>query len=122
MFPSPAFRLVAVDADPERVAGVVENGSADEAHVGFAGSLELAPASFDVVLYRLVLHHIAFQGPLGPLLPRGGAAAATRAARWWRSSRGCGTRSASRSRPPTAPTWRRACTGRPTTSRSPRAG
>ena len=30
-----------------------------------AGS-SLEPASFDVVLYRLVLHHIAYQGPLAP--------------------------------------------------------
>jgi SAM-dependent methyltransferase len=66
MFPAPAFRLVAVDADPERVAGVAANGSADEAWVGRAGELELGDGSFDVVLYRLVLHHIAFQGPLGP--------------------------------------------------------
>jgi SAM-dependent methyltransferase len=89
MFPSPAFRLVAVDADPERVAGVVDNGSADEAHVGFAGSLHLPPASFDVVLYRLVLHHIAFQGPLGAsfteatrLLRPGGALVAVEPGLW----------------------------------------
>jgi SAM-dependent methyltransferase len=31
-----------------------------------AAALPLADASFDVVLYRLVLHHIAFQGPLAP--------------------------------------------------------
>jgi SAM-dependent methyltransferase len=66
LFPAPAFHLVAVDADPERVAGVARLGRADEAHVGYAGSLAFAPASFDVVLYRLVLHHIAYQGPLGP--------------------------------------------------------
>ena len=66
MFPAPAFRLVAVDADPDRVAGVRESGRADEALVGFAGRLELPDESFDVVLYRLVLHHIAFQGPLAP--------------------------------------------------------
>ena len=66
MFPAPAFRLVAVDADPDRVAGVRESGRADEAQVGFAGRLGLPDKSFDVVLYRLVLHHIAFQGPLAP--------------------------------------------------------
>jgi SAM-dependent methyltransferase len=89
MFPAPAFRLVAVDADPERVAGVVDNGSADEAHVGLAGSLDEPPASFDVVLYRLVLHHIAFQGPLGPcfaeaarLLRPGGALVAIEPGLW----------------------------------------
>jgi SAM-dependent methyltransferase len=64
LFPAPAFRVVAVDADPARVAGVLETGRADEAHVGYAGQLEFAPASFDVVLYRLVLHHIAYQSSL----------------------------------------------------------
>jgi SAM-dependent methyltransferase len=66
VFPAPAFRLVAVDSNPERVAGVVETGRADKAHVGYAGRLGLPPASFDVVLYRLVLHHVAYQGPLTP--------------------------------------------------------
>jgi SAM-dependent methyltransferase len=66
LFPAPAFRLVAVDSDPERVAAVAESARADEAWVGYAGSLDLPPASFDVVLYRLVLHHIAYQGSLRP--------------------------------------------------------
>ncbi len=66
LFPAPAFRLVSVDADPERVAGVRESGRADEAVVGHAGRLEFPDRAFDVVLYRLVLHHIAFQGPLAP--------------------------------------------------------
>ena len=46
-------------------------------------------ASFDVVLYRLVLHHIAFQGPLGPcfaearrLLRPGGALVAIEPGLW----------------------------------------
>ena len=68
MFPAPAFRLTAVDADPARVAGVLETGRADEALQGFAGALDLPAESFDVVLYRLVLHHIAYQGPLAPAL------------------------------------------------------
>jgi SAM-dependent methyltransferase len=66
LFPAPAFHLVGVDADAGRVAGVLASGRADEAFVGHAGRLELPPRSFDVVLYRLVLHHIAFQGPLEP--------------------------------------------------------
>jgi glycosyltransferase involved in cell wall biosynthesis/SAM-dependent methyltransferase len=64
LFPAPAFRLLAVDADPERVEGVLSSGRADEAKVGYAGELDLPADSFDVVLYRLVLHHLAFQGPL----------------------------------------------------------
>jgi len=89
MFPSPAFRLVAIDADPDRVAGVIETGRADEAHIGYAGRLDLTPGSFDVVLYRLVLHHIVFQGPLAPcfeeaarLLRPGGAMVAIEPGLW----------------------------------------
>jgi SAM-dependent methyltransferase len=66
MFPAPAFRITAVDADPAKVHGVLETGRADAAAVGLAGALEFAPDSFDVVLYRLVLHHIAYHASLGP--------------------------------------------------------
>ena len=89
LFPAPAFRLVAVDSDPARVAGVIDVGSADEALVGEAGSLPFADASFDVVLYRLVLHHIAYQGPLAGcfaeatrLLRPGGVLLAVEPGRW----------------------------------------
>jgi SAM-dependent methyltransferase len=90
MFPAPAFRLTAVDADPAKVAGVIETGAADEAHVGYAGRLdELPDRSFDVVLYRLVLHHIVFQGSLAPcfheaarLLRPGGALVAIEPGLW----------------------------------------
>ena len=89
LFPAPEFRLVAVDSNPERVAGVLETGRADEAHVGYGGTLGLPPASFDVVLYRLVLHHIAYQGPLAPcfaeaarLLRPGGAMVAVEPGLW----------------------------------------
>jgi len=89
LFPAPAFRLVAVDSDPERVAGVMDLDRADEVRVGYAGHLDYAPASFDVVLYRLVLHHIAYQGPLEPcfaeaarLLRPGGAMIAIEPGLW----------------------------------------
>jgi SAM-dependent methyltransferase len=89
LFPAPAFRLVAVDSDPERVAGVERLDRADEVHLGYAGRLAFPPASFDVVLYRLVLHHIAYQGPLGPcfaeaarLLRPGGAMIAIEPGLW----------------------------------------
>ncbi len=89
LFPAPAFRLVAVDADPERVGGVARLERADEAHLGHAGSLDFPAASFDVVLYRLVLHHIAYQGPLAPcfaeaarLLKPGGAMIAIEPGLW----------------------------------------
>jgi SAM-dependent methyltransferase len=89
LFPAPAFRLVAVDSDPERVAGVGATGRADEVRIGYAGRLEFPSASFDVVLYRLVLHHIAYQGPLEPcfaeaarLLRPGGALIAIEPGLW----------------------------------------
>lgn len=89
LFPAPAFRLIAVDSDPERVAGLTRGGQADEAHLGYAGHLAFAPASFDVVLYRLVLHHVAYQGPLAPcfdeaarLLRPGGALVALEPGLW----------------------------------------
>jgi SAM-dependent methyltransferase len=89
LFPSPAFRIVAVDSDPEKVAGLTESGRADETLHGFAGELALPDESFDVVLYRLVLHHIVFQGPLTPvfaeaarLLAPGGALVAIEPGLW----------------------------------------
>jgi SAM-dependent methyltransferase len=71
LFPAPAFRLVGVDADPECVRTVLETGRADEARVGYAGKLDFPPASFDVVLYRLVMHHLTYQGPLEPIFSEG---------------------------------------------------
>jgi SAM-dependent methyltransferase len=89
LFPAPAFRITAVDADPGKVAGLTETGVADDARVGLAGQLELPDRSFDVVLYRLVLHHIAYQGPLGQcfaeaarLLRPGGALVAIEPGLW----------------------------------------
>ena len=89
LFPAPRFRLVGADADPAKVAGVLQTGRADEAIVGMAGQLDLPDDSFDVVLYRLVLHHLAFQGPLGPifsearrLLRPGGAIVAIEPGLW----------------------------------------
>ena len=89
LFPAPGFRLTAVDSDPDRVAGVVADGRADEARIGYAGRLEFPDRSFDVVLYRLVMHHLAYQGPLGPcfaeaarLLRPGGALVAIEPGLW----------------------------------------
>jgi len=60
LFPAPAFRITAVDADPQRVAGLIESGRADAAQVGYAGRLGLSPCSCDVVLYRLEMNYRAF--------------------------------------------------------------
>lgn len=89
LFPAPGFRIVASDVDPERPHFAVATGEADEAVVGAAGELELESGSFDVVLYRLVLHHIVYQQPLGPcfeearrLLRPGGALVAIEPGAW----------------------------------------
>jgi SAM-dependent methyltransferase len=73
LFPAPDYRLIAVDSNPDCVAAVAASGQADEAFVGHAGRLDLARASVDVVLYRQVLHHIAFQGPLRPCIEEAAA-------------------------------------------------
>jgi SAM-dependent methyltransferase len=89
LFPAPAFRITAVDADQNKVTAIKQTGAADEAIQGHAGRLDLPPGLFDVVLYRLVLHHIAFQGPLAPcfeeaaaLLRPGGALIAIEPGLW----------------------------------------
>jgi SAM-dependent methyltransferase len=89
LFAAPAFELVAADADPAKVAGVMQTGRADAAVHGLAGELDLPAGSFDVVLYRLVLHHIVYQGPLAPsfaeaarLLRPGGALVAIEPGLW----------------------------------------
>jgi SAM-dependent methyltransferase len=90
LFPAPAWRLVAVDVDANRPRVAVERGEADEGLAGRAGELDQLPdASFDVVLYRLVLHHIAHAGPLAPcfaearrLLRPGGALVAVEPGLW----------------------------------------
>jgi SAM-dependent methyltransferase len=89
LFPKPAFRMTGVELDEAVVRVLEEGGEIDRGLAGRAGELPLEPASFDVVLYRLVLHHIAFQGPLGPafaearrLLRPGGALVAVEPGSW----------------------------------------
>lgn len=68
LFPAPAWRLTANDVDRARAEWVVEGGRADAAAPGRAGELhDLADASFDVILHRLVLHHVVFQQSLAPV-------------------------------------------------------
>ena len=68
LFPAPAWRMTGVELDEERPRALVASGELDAGLQGRAGELdELADGSFDVVLYRYVLHHIAFQGPLAPV-------------------------------------------------------
>jgi len=90
LLPAPAWRLVAVDLEPDRARVAVERGEADEGFPGRAGELHDVPAgSFDVVLYRYVLHHVAYHQPLEPvfaeaarLLRPGGAVVAIEPNLW----------------------------------------
>ncbi|HYI80978.1 MAG TPA: methyltransferase domain-containing protein [Thermoleophilaceae bacterium] len=67
LFPAPDWRMTGVELDDEWPRILVKSGELDEGFAGRAGELDqLDDGSFDVVLYRYVLHHIAFQGPLGP--------------------------------------------------------
>jgi SAM-dependent methyltransferase len=69
LLPKPAWRLVAADVDPARPRHAVSEGEADDGLEGAAGRLDALPdGSFDVILYRLVLHHVVYAGPLEPVL------------------------------------------------------
>jgi SAM-dependent methyltransferase len=68
LFPAPGWRLTAVDLDGFAVNYATESGQADDAVVASAGELPFEPESFDVVLYRLVLHHVRYKRPLGPVI------------------------------------------------------
>lgn len=89
LFPSPAFRMTGVDTNAEMVRAAEQDGTVDEAVVARAGELPFEDASFDVVLYRLVLHHVVYGGELAPvfeearrLLRPGGALLAVEPGSW----------------------------------------
>jgi SAM-dependent methyltransferase len=89
LFPAPAFRMTGVELDESVVRTLVAEGELDDGVVGKAGELSLPDGSFDVVLYRLVLHHVAYQGPLARvfeeahrLLRPGGALVAVEPGSW----------------------------------------
>jgi SAM-dependent methyltransferase len=89
LFPRPAWRMTAADLNPAMVEHLLDAGEVEAGAAGRAGELDLAPGSFDVVLYRHVLHHIVFQGPIAPcfeeaarLLRPGGALVAIEPSLW----------------------------------------
>jgi SAM-dependent methyltransferase len=89
LFPQPSFRMTGVDLDEAMITSLRRSGELDDGAVGRAGELPFERESFDVVLYRLVLHHVAYQGPLGPvfeeaarLLRPGGALVAVEPGLW----------------------------------------
>ena len=59
--------MTGVDLDEAMIGSLRESGELDDGMVARAGELPYEPESFDVVLYRLVLHHVVYQGPLAPL-------------------------------------------------------
>ncbi len=89
LFPKPRFRMTGVDLDEAMIGSLRESGELDDGTAGRAGELPYEPESFDVVLYRLVLHHVVYQGPLSPifaeaarLLRAGGALVAVEPGLW----------------------------------------
>jgi SAM-dependent methyltransferase len=89
LFPQPAWRMTGVELEEEKPRVLVQGGTLDAGFAGRAGRLGLDGVSFDVVLYRLVLHHIVYQGPLRPvfeeaagLLRPGGALVAIEPGSW----------------------------------------
>jgi SAM-dependent methyltransferase len=89
LFAAPGWRMTGVDTDPAMIDHLCASGEIDAGRPGRAGALGFPSASFDVVLYRLVLHHIAFQAPLAPvfaeaarLLRPGGALVAIEPGLW----------------------------------------
>lgn len=68
IFPTPAWRMTGVELTDEQPSALVADGVLDAGFAGRAGELDDLPdGSFDAVLHRLVLHHVAFQGPLAPV-------------------------------------------------------
>jgi SAM-dependent methyltransferase len=67
LLPAPAWRMTGVELSEELPRALVESGALDAGLAGCAGELdELPDGAFDVVLYRYVLHHVVYQGPLAP--------------------------------------------------------
>jgi SAM-dependent methyltransferase len=69
LFPKPAWHMTGVELEQSWVDLLVKAGDLDDGFAGRGGELDrLEDSSYDVVLYRLVLHHIAYQGSLMPAL------------------------------------------------------
>jgi len=66
--PAGSLHIVGVDSDPAVVAEAQRLGGADAMHEASATALPFEAESFDVVVFRLVLHHVVDQGPLRPAL------------------------------------------------------
>ena len=90
LFPKPAWHMTGVELEQSWIDLLVDAGDLDDGFAGRGGELDrLENDSYDVVLYRLVLHHIAYQGSLMPaleeakrLLRPGGALVAVEPGSW----------------------------------------
>jgi len=58
------FFVAGVDSSPEAIVAAQKSGTVDEVHLASATKLPFADESFDVVFFRLVLHHLIDQLPL----------------------------------------------------------
>jgi SAM-dependent methyltransferase len=58
------FFVVGVDSSGAAIAAAEKAGTVDEVHLASASKLPFADESFDIVVFRLVLHHLIDQLPL----------------------------------------------------------
>ncbi|MDQ3091099.1 MAG: class I SAM-dependent methyltransferase [Actinomycetota bacterium] len=90
LFPKSAWQMTGVELEQSWIDLLVQGGDLDDGFAGRGGELDrLGDGSFDVVLYRLVLHHIAYRESLAPalaeaarLLRPGGALVAVEPGSW----------------------------------------
>ena len=73
LFPAPAWRMTGADINSDMVTHLAATGEIEAGVTARAGELPFQPESFDVVLYRLVLHHVAYQQPLAPVFEEAAA-------------------------------------------------
>ncbi len=67
LFPQPAWRMTGTSSTRSSPARWSRTGRSSTAWPGGRASSTCPPSRFDVVLYRLVLHHVVYQGPLAPV-------------------------------------------------------
>ena len=60
-------RVWGVDSNPDFVAAARALGNVQGVELGSASKLPFPEETFDVVFFRLVLHHVVFQQPLAPV-------------------------------------------------------
>ncbi len=66
--PEGDYFIAGIDSEPTSVKAALDTGEVDDVRLGAADDLPFDDGEFDVVVFRLVLHHVVHQGPLGPTL------------------------------------------------------